>query len=335
MIRPLFALEDVVLYIFVAVRSFFFWIFLSVYSRAMDVPGLSNLPRPPSSSPHIAAGSSSAPSAPAGLARAPPRPSGSRSAWSTRGRIVEGILSIFVCVYLWRASGVSPLPSLAAILLTGALGFSVFIAVLEALSELSELHAPSSIVFDVLHKVCRLWSLRSPMSHEERTDLGGVDLFEYDYFQTLSNFRAFTLGAMGLPAILAYFSFASFDFFASLASQVALIYFVALVYLYACCGGVFLCYHPFIRKATFGKISKWQHHCINQPRCRHVRVFLLATGTIYMVLLYVSDVPSGWTSSLIMTHSTRLLSLLVALRGDNETVADAAEEVVEHVQEVG
>lgn len=41
-------------------------------------------------------------------------------------------------------------------------------------------------------------------SDEEKTDLDGVDLSGYDYIQTLRNFRAFTLGATRLPAIVGY-----------------------------------------------------------------------------------------------------------------------------------
>ncbi|CAN0274642.1 unnamed protein product [Ectocarpus fasciculatus] len=142
------------------------------------------------------------------------------------------------------------------------------------------------------------------------------------------------LGFFGVPTILMYPCASTYDFFASFAHQVALSCLVSLSF--CCFGGfVLLSDHPFTRKAPFGKMYKWWQLCIKQPRCRHVRVFLLATGAIYTVLLHVSDVPSGWTSSLITIHSTRLLSLLVALRGDNETVAEAAEEVVEHVQEVG
>ncbi|CAM9967388.1 unnamed protein product, partial [Ectocarpus sp. 4 AP-2014] len=74
MIRPLFAFEDVVLYVFVVVRSYFVWVFSSVCSRAMDVPGVSNVLRP-LSIPSLAAGSTSSPPEPADVAP-PPRLSG-------------------------------------------------------------------------------------------------------------------------------------------------------------------------------------------------------------------------------------------------------------------
>ncbi|CAN0270901.1 unnamed protein product [Ectocarpus fasciculatus] len=145
------------------------------------------------------------------------------------------------------------------------------------------------------------------------------------------------LGFAGVPMILMYPCASTSVFISSWARRFALCALICLVSLSLFCFGgfVLLSDHPFTRKAPFGKMSKWRQLCIKQPRCRHVRVFLLATGAIYPVLLHVSAVPSGWTSSLITIHSTRLLSLLVALRGDNETVAEAAEEVVEHVQEVG
>lgn len=100
---------------------------------------------------------------------------------------------------------------------------------------------------------------------------------------------------------------------------------------------LFMCLYIYfvtpIEAMLFELLKKWQNRCVKQPRCRHVRVFLLAGGTIYAVLLHVSPVPSLWTSSLIMAHSGRLLSLLVALRGDDEGVADAAAECVGHALE--
>ncbi|CAM9941972.1 unnamed protein product, partial [Ectocarpus fasciculatus] len=122
-IRPLFVLEDVVLYVFVVVRSFFVWSFSGAYSVAMNVHGLSNLPRPLSSSPRIAAGSSSSPPSPASLARAAPRAPGNRNAWSTLVRIVEGIIAICVCVFVLDGSGVNiNIPSSLA---TTLLGFTL------------------------------------------------------------------------------------------------------------------------------------------------------------------------------------------------------------------
>ncbi|CAM9368768.1 unnamed protein product [Ectocarpus sp. 8 AP-2014] len=338
MIRSLFGLEDVVLYIFVVVRSFFVWIFSTVYSRAMNVPGLSNVLRP-LLLPSLAAGLPSTPPEPADVAptsrrvSANNRVAGSRSAWSTRGRIVEGLLSAVVVVYMCGGTGVSVPYSLATMLST-ILTTYVTLGIGGALSELRELHAPSPVASDVFFGARRLRSVMSPVSDEERSDLDGVDLDEYDYFQTLYKMRVFMLGAVGVPAILWCYCAALFDPSSSLALPLMLIGALALTcFFYS--GVVVLFYHPFTRKATLGTIFKWHHICTNQPRCRHVRVFLLATGTIYMVLLHVSDVPSKWTWSLIMTHSARLLSLLVALRGDNEGVADAGAEIVEHVQEVG
>ncbi|CAN0381368.1 unnamed protein product [Ectocarpus fasciculatus] len=119
MIRPLFALEDVVLYVFVAVQSFFFWIFSSVYSRAMNVHDLFNLPRPQSASPRIAADSSSSPSAPADVAPALPRIPGINR---VAGRSIHAVVGRprFCCVpqkgfwanaTLWYPGDVGMLPT--------------------------------------------------------------------------------------------------------------------------------------------------------------------------------------------------------------------------------
>ncbi|CAN0239238.1 unnamed protein product [Ectocarpus fasciculatus] len=292
----------------------------------MNVHGLFNLPRSQSASARIAAGSSSSPSAPADVAPALPRIPGRRKAWNTRGRIVEGILS--VCVFGGSGMSVSVPSSLATMLLTFTLFFSLAIQV-EGFLELSQRRYPLEFwEFDVLSKAFLL------RSSEERTDLDGVDLAEYVYFLKLSCIKACMFGFTWVPMILADLCASTYDFFDFFGRRFALNFFFPICF---CCfsGFVLLSYHPFTRKAPFGKMYKWWQLCFKQPRCRHVRVFLLATGAIYTVLLHVSDVPSGWTLSLITIHSTRLLSLLVALRGDNETVADAAEEVVEHVQEVG
>ncbi|CAM9094181.1 unnamed protein product [Ectocarpus sp. 6 AP-2014] len=173
MIRPLFALEDV-LYIVVVARSFFFWSFTSVFSRAMNASGSSNHPRP-LSSPRIAAGSPSAPSAPAGLARAAPRTSrnyrvaGRRGAWRTLlVRIVEVILAMCVCGVLnvLGGDGVSVPTSLGTTLLSLTLS-------------LSATHK-SIVKFDLCSKTRRLWSMQSAVddksSDDERSDLDSADL---------------------------------------------------------------------------------------------------------------------------------------------------------------
>ncbi|CAM9391532.1 unnamed protein product [Ectocarpus sp. 4 AP-2014] len=322
---PLFALEDVVLYIFVVVQTFFVWILSSVYSRAMNVPGLSNVLRP-LSLPGLAAGSPAARPPAVDLAPGTPQSSGnygvagSCSAWSTRGRIVEGLLSAVVLKHAvegWTFSS----SALAALLVGVILRLSLFFAVLRGLSDL-----------------WRLWHVSSPLGGRtsdverygvpENHVLDGLDLFEYDYFQKRYNFNA----RMCKILVVFYFSSAAIDLLNRLMDD-SIAYRVARV----------ITVFPFVRvcgKFLSGdetyqgtQLLTLKNLCVNQPRCRHVRAFLLATGTIYAVLLHLSPVPSKWAWSLIVTHSTRLLNVLVALRGHNQGVADAAAEIVEHVPE--
>ncbi|CAN0552699.1 unnamed protein product, partial [Ectocarpus sp. 12 AP-2014] len=162
----------------------------------------------------------------------------------------------------------------------------------------------------------------------ENPVLDGVDLFEYDYFQRRYNFNARMCKILGVL----YFSSAAIDLLNRLMDD-------SFAYRVARLIAVF----PFVRvwyKFLSGdetyqgtQLLTLKNLCVNQPRCRHVRVFLLATGTIYAVLLHLSPVPSKWAWSLIVTHSTRLLNVLVALRGHSQGVADAAAEIVEHVPE--
>ncbi|CAM9413025.1 unnamed protein product [Ectocarpus sp. 12 AP-2014] len=323
--RPLFALEDVVLYIFVVVQPFFVWIFSSVYSRAINVRVLSNVLRP-LAPPCLAAGSSAARPPAVDLAPAPPQSSGNHgvagswSAWSTRGRIVEGLLSAVVLKHAVEGWTFSPF-ALAALLVGVMLRLSLFFAVLRGLSEL-----------------WRLWHDSSPLdgraSNAERCGvpeypvLDSVDLFEYDYFQKRYIFNARMCKILGV----CYFSSAAIDLLNTLMDD-------SIAYRVARICAVF----PFVRvlyKFLSGdetyqgtQLLTLKNLCVNQPSCRHVRAFLLATGTIYAVLLHLSPVPSKWAWSLIVTHSTRLLNVLVALRGHNQGVADAAAEIVEHVPE--
>ncbi|CAM9903941.1 unnamed protein product, partial [Hapterophycus canaliculatus] len=73
---------------------------------------------------------------------------------------------------------------------------------------------------------------------------------------------------------------------------------------------------------------------ITQPRGRRGRFLLLLSGVVYAGSLLSSPLPSCWTWSLIVAHTTRLLNVLVALRGQNDGWAEAAAEIVEHVPEV-
>ncbi|CAM9690885.1 unnamed protein product [Ectocarpus fasciculatus] len=322
---PLFALEDVVLYIFVRVQSFFVWILSSVYSRAMAVPVLSNVLRP-LSPPRLAAGSPAAPPPAADLASAPARSSGnygvsgSWSAWSTRGRLAEGLLSAVVLVHAveeWTFSS----SALAALLVGAILRLSLLFAVLGGLSELWRLWHVSSHVDG---RTCNVERYGMPENHV----LNGVDIFEYDYFQKRSNFNARMCKVLGLF----YFSSAGVDILNVVMDDSFAYRVVRLIIVL-----------PWIRvsgKFIFGdetyqgtQLFTLKNLCVNQPKCRHVRTFLLARGTIYVVLLHLSPVPSKWAWSLIVTHSTRLLNVLVALQGHAQGVADAAAEIVEHVPE--
>ncbi|CAM9143837.1 unnamed protein product [Ectocarpus sp. 8 AP-2014] len=323
MIRPLFALEDVVLYIFVVVRSFFVWIFFSVYSRAMNVPDLSNMPRPLSLL-GLAAGSPAAPPEPADVAPATPRASGSRSAWSTRGRIVEGLLSAVVFVYAVRGwmSGVFTLakPSIASML-------SIF---------LSSAVVPDWSVFNVPLTVGGRSS--DELYRDLDVDLDVVDPSEYDYFQKRYCFEVLMfelLVPLHVIAILLGKAFALYDSFISSLSLGPVFLAGAMLIAYPLGICLWLLLFGSVMYVHSGDhLYKLKGLCINQPRCGHVRAFLLAGGMICAVWLHLSPVPSKWAWSLIATHCTRLLYVIVALRGDNGGVADAAAEIAAHVPEV-
>ncbi|CBJ25824.1 expressed unknown protein [Ectocarpus siliculosus] len=335
MSRSLFSLEDIVLYIVVAVRSYVVWILSSTYYRAMNVPGLSDVLRQVSSSPRIAAGPPAAPPSPAELSpSAPPRSScnhrvsESRSAWSTRGCIVEGVLFTVVCGYWMR--GLWPLdPLTLGKMFAGAIfRLPVQYIVHHAFPELRWLW--SAQVVSVEHTNIdgeRVVLLNS-------TNLDGIDPSEYDFFQKVYSFVVFTFALVTIPGDLG----ASIS--VVLISHLSLVFSVfqvaVVIVIYFSCWTIcltHLLYRPFIKTAIYGRFFQWELICMTQPRCRHVRAFLLAGGMIYAVLLHLSPAPSKWTWSLIVTHSTRLLSLLIALRGDNEGVANAAGEIVAHVPE--
>ncbi|CAN0081839.1 unnamed protein product [Ectocarpus sp. 4 AP-2014] len=379
MIRSLFALGGVVLFIFVVVPLFFVWILSSVYIRAMNVPRLSNVlrplsltglgagspaplpepadvaPAPPRASgenavmsgtlvtledtgvpdnlvdaqaqlilvpPRLSTRSPARPASPVDVAPAPPqssggyRAAGGGSAWSTRGRIVEGFLSAVALVYMLRAWAYR-LSALETNLFGFILVVSLTPVVASGFSELRQLWNDSSVV-------------NGRTSDEERNGtlpeypvLDGVDLFEYDYFQKRYFGDAGKLAGVGVPLLLQLSTVVLlFSFFGeSLA--------IALAYVILDKGKL---YRP--RFDCDLLFSKLKDLCVNQPTSRPVRAFLLAGGTIYAVLLHLSPVPSKWTWSLIVTHSIRLLTVLVALRGHNQGVADAGAEIVAHVSEV-
>lgn len=64
--------------------------------------------------------------------------------------------------------------------------------------------------------------------------------------------------------------------------------------------------------------------CGPRPSYRVVRCFLLLSGLAYAVSRCFSPGPFLWRWGLIVTHSTRLLNLLVSLRGQHERRVDAA-----------
>ncbi|CAM9368693.1 unnamed protein product [Ectocarpus sp. 8 AP-2014] len=284
--------------------------------------------------PRLSARSPAQPAAPADAAPAPPRSSGLRSAWSTRGCIVEGLLSAVVFVYsvveVVSLLLITPFTGRAELLI-GLILFMFFLS-------------PSWL--DVFCELKQLWTVPSAGEEGNRVskypDLDGVDLFEYHCFQCRFNFvpTLFLHGGMNNIAYLSiscpYNALVSIGAFILPSVDLFLEFVVHLVSLGLGC--LFFCrlYVCFIdtKEAMLRELlKKWKTRCVKQPRCRHVRVFLLAGGTIYAVLLHLSPAPSKWTWSLFMAHSARLLSLLVALRGDNEGVADAAAEVVGHVLE--
>ncbi|CAM9094041.1 unnamed protein product [Ectocarpus sp. 6 AP-2014] len=291
----------------------------------MNVRVLSIVLRP-LAPPRFAASSPAARPPAVDLAPAPPQSSGnyrvagSWSAWSTRGRIVEGLLSAVVLKHAAEGWTFSP-SALAALLVGVILRLSLFFAVLRGLSEL-----------------WRLWHVSSPLDGRtsdverdgvpENPVLDGVDPFEYDYFQKRYNFNARMCKILGVF----YFSSAAIDLLNRLMDD-SIAFRVARVPIVFPGLRVWCKFLSGDETYQGTQLLALKSLCVNQPRCRHVRAFLLATGTIYAVLLHLSPVPSKWAWSLIVTHSTRLLNVLVALRGHNQGVADAAAEMVEHVPE--
>ncbi|CAM9094110.1 unnamed protein product [Ectocarpus sp. 6 AP-2014] len=199
---------------------------------------------------------------------------------------------------------------------------------------------------DAFSELRRLWNVPSAGDEgngvSKYPDLGGVDLSEYDCFQSRYNIVPILCVLNGthivafLSMVCPYKTLVLIETFV-LPSVDPPLEFVVHIVRTGLGFILFMSLYVHFVATTESKLyklfEKWEKHCVKQPRCRYVRVFLLGGGTIYAVLLYLSPVSSGWTSSLIMAHSGRLLSLLVALRGDTEGVADAAAEGVGHVLE--
>ena len=83
---------------------------------------------------------------------------------------------------------------------------------------------------------------------------------------------------------------------------------------------------------TSPPLAKLNKPFYTQPGCTFVRAALLTSGVLYAgVLLCLIPGPSKWRWLLAFTNSTRVLRLLVALRGEGQGVADAAVEVTGHV----
>lgn len=238
-------------------------------------------------------------------------PTGRRSAWSTRGHIVEGLLSAVVLVYMLHTWAYRP-----SALETNLFGFIIGVSL-------------KPVVASGFSELRQLWNVPSAVSDEERNCmlpeypvLDGVDLFEYDYFQKRYIGDTDKLAGIGVPVLLRLSTVVVLFSFFGESLAIALAYIILQG----------KCFRP---RSDCGPIlSKLKDLCVKQPRSRPTRAFLLTGGTIYAVLLHLSPVPSKWTWSLIITHSTRLLSLLVALRGHNQGVADAGAEIVAHVPEV-
>jgi len=102
----------------------------------------------------------------------------------------------------------------------------------------------------------------------------------------------------------------------------------------ACAAILLVCHFPekiSPRLAGYWVKLKLDKPFVTQPGCVFVRASLLAGGVVYGIVLFLVPGPSKWRWLLASTYNTRVLHLLVALRGKGEGVADAAVEMTDHV----
>lgn len=80
------------------------------------------------------------------------------------------------------------------------------------------------------------------------------------------------------------------------------------------------------------RFQKYSVPFYTQPGCRLVFAVLLGGGVFYaLLLLFLVPAPSKLRWGLVLSHSTRLLNVLVALYGEGQSVTDAAVELAAHV----
>ncbi|CAM9671117.1 unnamed protein product [Scytosiphon promiscuus] len=236
-----------------------------------------------------------------------------RSAGSMRGCIVEAVLSAIVLMHAVKgvvtSSTLWQIVELLPVVVCTKCGAN------EGLSQIHPSYARRSV--DLVREMDRLRDDSSASS-----DLDGVDIFEYNDMVTLS------LAPLSYSGQLSLFLLWCVATNLPLAGGVWPRWCtVAVVGAWCVCSSyavvTLLPRRPRLRKLF-----------LTRPRCRRGRFLLLLSGVVYAVSLFCSPLPSWWMWSLIVTHTTRLLNVLVALRGHNEGWAEAAAEIVEHVSEV-